>query len=94
MMVKNHGYYGKMKMATKHRRNGQMSSQRERWTTIKNGNIIEHSENDGYALMRRGFEHHDEIIMSVEEARKQGKYKKLIKEFEESDFKKELIRTN
>ena len=49
-----------------------MSSQRERWTTIKNGNIIEHSENDGYALMRRGFEHHDEIIMSVEEARKQG----------------------
>ena len=44
--------------------------------------------------MRRGFEHHDEIIMSVEEARKQGKYKKLIKEFEESDFKKELIRTN
>ena len=56
--------------------------------------IIEHSENDGYALMRRGFEHHDEIIMSVEEARKQGKYKKLIKEFEESDFKKELIRTN
>ena len=71
-----------------------MSSQRERWTTIKNGNIIEHSENDGYALMRRGFEHHDEIIMSVEEARKQGKYKKLIKEFEESDFKKELIRNN
>ncbi len=54
-----------------------MSSQRERWLTIKNGNIVEHSENDGYALMRRGFEKHDEIIMSVEEARKQGKYKDL-----------------
>ena len=49
-----------------------MSSQRERWTTNKKRYIVEHSENDGYALMRRGFEHHDEIIMSVEEARKQG----------------------
>jgi len=73
-----------------------MSSQRESWTTIKNGNIVQHSENDGYALMRRGFEKHDEIIMSVEEARKQGKYKDLIKRCEESktDWKKELRRTN
>jgi hypothetical protein len=73
-----------------------MSSQRERWITIKNGNIVEHSENDSYALMRRGFEKHDEIIMSVEEARKQGKYKDLIKRCEESEFdwKKELRRTN
>ena len=73
-----------------------MSSQRERWLTIKNGNIVEHSENDGYALMRRGFEKHDEIIMSVEEARKKGVYKDLIKECEESktDWKKELRRTN
>jgi|TARA_R110002020_G_scaffold218606_1_gene426538 hypothetical protein len=73
-----------------------MSSQRERWTTIKNGNIVEHSENDGYALMRRGFEPHDEIIMSVEEARQQGKYKDLIKRCEESpyDWKKQLIRSN
>ena len=73
-----------------------MSSQRESWTTIKNGNIVEHSENDGYALMRRGFEKHDEIIMSVEEARKKGVYKDLIKECEESktDWKKELRRTN
>jgi len=73
-----------------------MSSQRESWTTIKNGNIVQHSENDGYALMRRGFEKHDEIIMSVEEARKKGVYKDLIKECEESktDWKKELRRTN
>ncbi len=73
-----------------------MSSQRESWTTIKNGNIVQHSENDGYALMRRGFEKHDEIIMSVEEARKKGVYKDLIKRHEESktDWKKELRRTN
>ncbi len=73
-----------------------MSSQRESWTTIKNGNIVQHSENDGYALMRRGFEKHDEIIMSVEEARKKGVYKDLIKRCEESktDWKKELRRTN
>ena len=64
-----------------------MSSQRERWLTIKNGNIVEHSENDGYALMRRGFEKHDEIIMSVEEARKQGKYKDLIRREYETNHK-------
>jgi hypothetical protein len=64
-----------------------MSSQRERWLTIKNGNIVEHSENDGYALMRRGFEKHDEIIMSVEEARKQGKYKDLIRREHETNHK-------
>ena len=73
-----------------------MSSQRERWITIKNGNIVEHSENDGYALMRRGFEKHDEIIMSVEEARKKGVYKDIIKQCEEceTDWKKQLIRSN
>jgi hypothetical protein len=56
-----------------------MSSQRETWMTIKNGNIVEHSENDGYAFMKKGFDEHDKIIMSVEEARKKGKYKDLIK---------------
>ena len=64
-----------------------MSSQRESWTTIKNGNIVQHSENDGYDLMRRGFEKHDEIIMSVEEARKQGKYKDLIRREYETNHK-------
>ena len=73
-----------------------MSSQRETWITIKNGNIVEHSENDGYALMRKGFQHRDEIIMSVEEARKKGVYKDIIKQCEESqtDWKKELVRSN
>jgi len=73
-----------------------MSSQRETWITIKNGNIVRHSENDGYALMRKGFQHHDEIIMSVEEARNKRVYKDLIKECEESetDWKKQLIRSN
>ena len=73
-----------------------MSSQKETWITIKNGNIVEHSENDSYALMRKGFQHHDEIIMSVEEARKKGVYKDLIKQFEESenDSKKQLVRSN
>ena len=70
-------------------------SSRETWITIKNGNIVRHSENDGYALMR-GFQAHDEIIMSVEEARKKGKYRDLIKQCEESesDWKKQLIARN
>lgn len=73
-----------------------MSSQRETWMTIKNGNIVEHSENDGYAFMKKGFDEHDKIIMSVEEARKKGKYRDLIKQCEESEFdwKKQLIRSN
>jgi len=73
-----------------------MSSQRETWITIKNGNIVEHSENDGYALMKKGFNEHDEIIMSVEEAREKGMYKNIIKQGEESEFdwKKQLIRSN
>ena len=73
-----------------------MSSQRETWITIKNGNIVKHSENDGYALMRKGFQHHNEIIMSVEEARKKGAYKDLIKQCEESEtnWKKQLVRSN
>jgi len=73
-----------------------MSSQRETWITIKNGNIVEHSENDGYALMKKGFNEHDEIIMSVEEAREKGMYKNIIKQCEESEFdwKKQLIRNN
>mgnify|MGYP000011616002 CR=1 FL=1 len=73
-----------------------MSSQRETWITIKNGNIVEHSENDGYALMKKGFNEHDEIIMSVEEAREKGMYKNIIKQCEESEFdwKKQLIRSN
>ena len=73
-----------------------MSSQRETWMTIKNGDIVQHSENDGYALMKKGFDEHDKIIMSVEEARKKGKYKDLIKQCEESEFdwKKQLIRSN
>ena len=70
-------------------------SSRETWITIKNGNIVRHSENDGYALMR-GFQAHDEIIMPVEEARKKGVYKDIIKSCEESpfDWKKQLIRSN
>ena len=73
-----------------------MSSQRETWITIKNGNIVRHSENDGYALMRKGFQDHDEIIMSVEEAQKKGVYRDIIKSCEESqtDWKKHLIRSN
>jgi hypothetical protein len=73
-----------------------MSSQRETWMTIKNGDIVQHSENDGYALMKKGFDEHDKIIMSVEEARKKGKYKDLIKYFEEFEgpAKKQLIKSN
>ena len=46
-----------------------MSSQRESWMTIQKGYIVRHSENDGYAFMRKGAEESNEIIMSVKEAR-------------------------
>ena len=70
-----------------------MSSQRESWITIQKGYIVRHSENDGYAFMRKGAEETNEIIMSVKEAREKGVYKDLIKEFENSsneNAKKEL----
>ena len=54
-----------------------MTSQRESWITIENGNIVRYSENDSYAFMRRGAEETTEIIMSVEEARKKGVYKEI-----------------
>ena len=38
-----------------------MSSQRERWITIKNGNIVEHSENDGYTFISMN---HTKIIVN------------------------------
>jgi len=56
-----------------------MSSQRESWITIKDGNIVRHSENDGYQFMKRGAQSSDEIIMSVEEAKKKGVYKDIWK---------------
>ena len=70
-----------------------MSSQRESWMTIQKGYIVRHSENDGYAFMRKGAEETNEIIMSVKEAREKGVYKDLIKHFENSsndNVKKQL----
>ena len=54
-----------------------MSSQTESWITIRDGNIVQHTENDGYAFMRRGAESLAEIIMSVEEAKKKGVYRDI-----------------
>jgi hypothetical protein len=73
-----------------------MSSQRETWITIKNGNIVKHSENDGYALMKNGFNEHDEIIMSVQEAKEKKMYQDIIKQCEQSEFdwNKQLIKKN
>lgn len=56
---------------------------RESWITIQNGNIVKHSENDGWSFVRRGPEESTKIIMSVKEARKRKQYDYLIKKFEE-----------
>ena len=46
-----------------------MSSQIESWYCVKKGNLYRHTENDGYRMMRRGAEPHDEFLMTVEEAK-------------------------
>jgi len=38
---------------------------RESWITIQNGNIVKHSENDGWAFVRRGPEEETKILISV-----------------------------
>jgi len=58
---------------------------RESWTTIENGYIVKHSENDGWSFVRRGPEADKQIIISVKEAKEKGVYRNLIKEFEESN---------
>jgi|TARA_R110000851_G_scaffold39033_3_gene99670 hypothetical protein len=55
---------------------------RERWLYVKDGNIIKHSENDGWSFAKRGPEEENEIIMSVEEAKEKGVYKDLVKQSE------------
>ncbi len=52
---------------------------RERWLYIKDGNIIQHSENDGWSFAKRGPEAEEKIIMSVDMAKEKGVYKDLIK---------------
>ena len=46
-----------------------MTAQREYWYFIKEGNVYKHGENDSYALMRKGFEKHDELLGTVEEVK-------------------------
>ena len=46
-----------------------MSSQLEHWYYVKDNILYEHYENDGYALMRRGFEKHDYCLGPLEKAK-------------------------
>ena len=46
-----------------------MSSQVEKWYLVKDGILYLHTENDGYRLMRKGAQPHDEPLMTVEEAK-------------------------
>jgi len=46
-----------------------MSSQYETWYKIENGKVYLHGENDGYALLRKGFEKHDELLGTIEEVK-------------------------
>ena len=55
---------------------------RERWLYIADGNIIQHSENDGWSFAKRGPEEETKIIMSVEQAKEKGVYKDLINKYE------------
>jgi len=58
---------------------------RESWITIQNGNIVKHSDNDGWAFVRRGPEEETKILISGKEAKEKGVYRNLIKKFEESN---------
>jgi len=42
---------------------------REVWYAIRNGNLYEISENDGYAFMRKGPERVEVLLCPVEEAK-------------------------
>ena len=46
-----------------------MSSQYEIWYFIKDNNVYKHGENDGYALMRKGRQEHDELLGTVDEVK-------------------------
>jgi len=46
-----------------------MTSQLEEWYFVKEGKLYRHTENDGYQFMKRGAEAHDELLMTVEEAK-------------------------
>ena len=46
-----------------------MSSQIEEWYFIKDSMLYRHTENDGYAFMRKGAQAHDEPLMTVKEAK-------------------------
>jgi len=62
-----------------------MGSQRETWYYIKDGMLWEHSENDGYAFMRKGPERTDVALCNIEVA--QQKYPNELKEaFDSKNF--------
>ena len=46
-----------------------MSSQIEKWYFVKDNILYKHTENDGWAFLKKGPQAHDEALMTVEEAK-------------------------
>ena len=46
-----------------------MSSQIEKWYFVKDNILYKHTENDGWAFLRKGAQAHDEPLMTVEESK-------------------------
>ena len=40
----------------------------EKWYFVKKGILYKHTENDGWAFLKKGAQAHDEPLMTVEEA--------------------------
>ena len=64
----------------------------ESWFFIKEGRVYYHTENDGWAAMRRGLEKNDQDLGTVEEARKKYLKQDLIPNFRNSYRLKELLK--
>ena len=41
----------------------------EKWYFVKEGILYKHTENDGWAFLKKGAQAHDEPLMTVEEAK-------------------------
>jgi hypothetical protein len=46
-----------------------MSSQIEKWYFVKDNILYKHTENDGWAFLKKGPQARDEALMTVEEAK-------------------------
>ena len=44
-------------------------SSKEKWYFVKKGILYKHTENDGWAFLKKGPQEEDELLMTVEEAK-------------------------